>query len=481
MSTELVRAARSSVPPPQDPPADPRVGEVLSGKYKLLRAIGRGAMGVVYEAEHLLLERPCAIKLLHASAGDDRQQQRRLRREALRAGGVVHEHVVSVLDYERDAGGTPYLVMELLRGETLRALSRRLGPLPAPRAVDLAVQIARGLGAVHARGIVHRDLKPHNVFVTRRADGRDWVKLLDFGVARAPAPDDSLGSTAQGALVGTLRYMAPEQVGDPRAVDARADLYALGVVLYELLAGRAAFAADDMQAVVQQVLAGRPAPLAQLRPDLPGALLRCVERAMALEPAARFASARELAAALLASVERRDPSASDTADDSVPFAGGASAASARAARSAATPDRATAVRGARSWIAAAAALALVAAAAWLWTGRARGPAVAESARPAAAASTPVAASGSVGSERRATIAVPPAAYDPLASAGEGSTQPGPRSETVAGTPAGSPASVQAPRSSRSVARRERPAPSEAPAPHAPAEPTLPFERDDPYE
>jgi len=481
VSTELARAARGSVAPPQDPPADPRVGEVLSGKYKLLRAIGRGAMGVVYEAEHLLLERPYAIKLLHASAGDDRQQQRRLRREALRAGGVVHEHVVSVLDYEHDAGGTPYLVMELLRGETLRSLSRRLGPLPAPRAVDLAVQIARGLAAVHARGIVHRDLKPHNVFVTRRADGRDWVKLLDFGVARAPAPDDSLSSTAQGALVGTLRYMAPEQVGDPRAVDARADLYALGVVLYELLAGRAAFAAHDMQAVVQQVLAGRPVPLAQLRPDLPGALLRCVERAMALEPGARFASASELAAALLASVERSEPSASDTADDSAPFAVAARGAPARPPHAASTPARATAVRGARSWIAAAALALVMAAAAWLWTGRARGPIAVEPARPATVASNPARAGRSADGERRAPSAAPPAPRDPLASALEPSVQPGPRSATVAVTPAGSPGSVQAPRSGRSVTRREQPTPLGAPSSRATSAPTLPFERDDPYE
>jgi serine/threonine-protein kinase len=298
--------------PVAEPERDPRVGQMLSNKYRLLRRIGQGSMGVVYEAEHLRLRRACAVKLLQPALGESADPLRRFRREAVRAGRVLHEHVVSVTDYDV-ADGTPYLVMELLRGETLRALSRRTGPLPAARAIDIAAQVASGLSAVHEAGLVHRDLKPQNVFVTRRADGTDLIKLLDFGVAKLVVPDDSLGATAEGSVVGTLRYMAPEQIRNASDVDARADVYALGAIVYELLAGRPAFAATDMHTLIEQALAGQVPELASLRPGLPKALLVAVERAMALAPDARFASAAELAQALKAS--RGEGDEADTADD----------------------------------------------------------------------------------------------------------------------------------------------------------------------
>jgi hypothetical protein len=298
--------------PEAEPERDPRIGQVLSNKYRLLRRIGQGSMGVVYEAEHLRLRRACAVKLLQPALGESADPLRRFRREAVRAGRVLHEHVVSVTDYDV-ADGTPYLVMELLRGETLRELARRTGPLPAGRAIEIAVQIASGLTAVHEAGLVHRDLKPHNVFVTRRADGSDLIKLLDFGVAKLVVPDDSLGATAEGSVVGTLRYMAPEQIRNASDVDARADVYALGAILYELLAGRPAFAAGDMHTLIEHALSGRIPELSSLRAGLPDALLRAVARAMALAPDARFASAAELAQALNTAPAHGDEA--DTADD----------------------------------------------------------------------------------------------------------------------------------------------------------------------
>ncbi len=265
---------------------------LLSGKYRLGERIGSGSMGVVYAAEHATLKRPCAIKLLHRTLVDDPILLQRFRQEAARAGRLLHEHIVAVTDYDV-CGGTPYLVMERLHGQTLAELCEAEPPLSLERAALFGAQIARGLGAAHAHGIVHRDLKPQNVFVTRRADGSELIKVLDFGVAKGLGDESS--SAARGAgVIGTLRYMAPEQLRDPTSVDGRSDVYALGLLLFEMVAGRPAFDAPDAPSVIQQALSEGPPSLRWLRPDLPEAFVAVIERAIRRDRSERFASASEL-------------------------------------------------------------------------------------------------------------------------------------------------------------------------------------------
>ena len=265
------------------------VGRVLSERYRLLSVLGRGGSSLVFAGEHVRTRRPCAVKILHPDLIARGPALRRFRAEAELAGAIVHEHVVAIVDCDLD-GGIPYLVMELLQGTTLREVLRQEGALETARALKLIFQCCEGVRAAHAHGLVHRDLKPENLFVALHPSGAESIKVLDFGVAKYLRSEESAEQTRSGTLVGTTRYMAPEQLKNPAGVDARADLYALGVILYEMLAGQPAFAAGELHAEMQQVLFEKPAPLARLRPDLPSALVACVERALAREPAARQAS-----------------------------------------------------------------------------------------------------------------------------------------------------------------------------------------------
>ncbi len=259
-------------------------------------------MGVVYRARDPRLGRDVAVKVLPDAVATDPERLRRFEREARAAGALDHPNVVAVHDVG-NADGTPFVVTELLEGETLRERLRS-GPLPPRKAVELAVQIAHGLAAAHERGIVHRDLKPENLFLTR--DGR--VKILDFGLAKlrppdaAPAPEAQTltRDTSPGAIVGTLGYLSPEQARGQEA-DARSDIFALGAVLYELLAGQPAFsgpsAADTMSAILRE-----DPPALRQGTRLPAALERVVERCLEKNPEERFSSARDLGFALEASV-----------------------------------------------------------------------------------------------------------------------------------------------------------------------------------
>jgi serine/threonine-protein kinase len=251
----------------------------------------------VFAAEHVRTGRPCAVKMLHPELIARGPALARFRTEAEQAGAIVHERVVAILDYDADEGA-PYLVMELLQGETLRSLLQREGRIEPSRALHLIAQCCEGVEAAHAHGLVHRDLKPENLFVVGSASGTESVKVLDFGLAKAKREAGSSEQTKSGTLVGTTRYMAPEQLKAPANVDARADVYALGLVLYEMLSGRPAFAPSDLHAEMQQVLFEKPAPLESLCRDLPLAVVKVVERAMARDPAQRPASARELGEAL---------------------------------------------------------------------------------------------------------------------------------------------------------------------------------------
>jgi serine/threonine-protein kinase len=273
-----------------DDVARARLGQVVAGTYRLARHIGSGGSGHVFEAEHLRLGTPFAVKLLRSDLAGRRAAQR-FRREAKAAARLRSEHVVRVIDCGELDDHTPYLVMELLEGEDLRRLLDREGPLPARRAVQLVLEACLGLSEVHQHGLVHRDLKPENLFVSRRATGEDWCKVLDFGVAKM---DASL-STVQGAIVGTVRYMAPEQLADGASVGPATDVYALGAILHECLSGQKLHGGETIHEVMFSVMNRAPSSLGSSNPSLPRGLVKLVERCLAPEVSARPQQAAELA------------------------------------------------------------------------------------------------------------------------------------------------------------------------------------------
>jgi serine/threonine-protein kinase len=275
---------------------DPRLGTEV-GPYAIARLVGKGGMGAVYEARHTRLARRFAIKFLLPELAARPEILRRFENEAVAAGSLEHPNLVAVTDLGRATDGAPYLVMEYLQGEDAARLLQRAGPLPAPRAADIVLQACRGIAVVHAAGIVHRDLKPENLFVTKAGDGSDLVKVVDFGIAKLRPSDGQVG-TRTGSTMGTAHYMSPEQARGAGEVDAQADVWSLGVVLYELLGGRRPFAGDDFLNVVHQILSAEPEPLDALRPNLPRGLTAVVARAMAKEPGARFPTVEALAKAL---------------------------------------------------------------------------------------------------------------------------------------------------------------------------------------
>jgi serine/threonine protein kinase len=293
--------------------AEGRIGQLVGGTYRIVRYLGSGGSSHVFAAEHQRLGKAFAVKLLRTELDSGRRAAQRFRREAKAVARLSSEHVVSVIDCGELDDGTPYLVMELLEGEDLRSLLNREGSLPARRAVQLVIEACRGLTVVHEAGLVHRDLKPENLFITKRATGADWCKVLDFGVAKMEA---SL-STAQGAIIGTVRYMAPEQLSDGAAVGPATDVYALGAVLYECLSGKPAHCGDSIQRVMFGVMNSEPEALAQLCPSLPDSLVAVVAGCLSKDPKGRPQTAAALAQALRITVqEQREGSADATlADD----------------------------------------------------------------------------------------------------------------------------------------------------------------------
>jgi serine/threonine-protein kinase len=263
--------------------------------YKVLERLGAGSMGEVYLAEDLRLGRKVALKLLPPDLTRDEAAKTRLIHEARAASLLDHPHICTVYDIEELSSGQLLLAMAYCEGETLRTRLAR-GPLPVEEAVELACQMAEALAEAHARGIVHRDVKPANAVVTKT--GR--LKLVDFGLAHLP---EATVLTATGTTLGTPAYMAPEQVRGEEA-DARADLWALGVVLYEMLAGRPPFGGESVQAVLYGVVNQAPEPLDRVRAGLPAALVRIVNRALAKDRLARYQQAEQMQAELRTCRER---------------------------------------------------------------------------------------------------------------------------------------------------------------------------------
>jgi serine/threonine-protein kinase len=272
---------------------------VLSGRYRLKRLIAKGGMAEVWEAEDDILGRPVALKLLHAHLAADESFRERFRREAIAAARLAHPNVVATFDTGTDEG-TTFIVMELVEGQTLREILNETGALPPGRTVHIGAQVADALHYAHKAGVVHRDVKPGNILLC--PDGR--VKVADFGIAKAvedsepdrPHPAEALTST--GSIIGTAQYLSPEQV-DGRAVDGRSDVYALGVVLYEMLCGRPPFSGETDMAVALKHVTTAPLAPRQVRAGIPRALEDVVLRALAKPPEGRYQSAAELQTALL--------------------------------------------------------------------------------------------------------------------------------------------------------------------------------------
>ena len=276
------------------------IGYVLADKYQILRVIGKGGMGIVYEAQHLVLGKHVAIKLMLEKYFEDGEAKTRFKREAIAASRIGNPHIIDVGDIGELPDGRLYVVMELLTGSPLSDMLERTGPMQPQRAISIMRQVLRAVGAAHAKGIIHRDLKPDNIFLIDQGDHSDFVKLLDFGISKVLDPDEQRALTkltTTGVVMGTPLYMAPEQAMGLPAV-AYADIYACGVILYEMLAGRTPFTGNTYAVLVAQLLTAAPEPLQNVRSGLQASVVNAVHRALEKEPERRFASAELFAASL---------------------------------------------------------------------------------------------------------------------------------------------------------------------------------------
>jgi serine/threonine-protein kinase len=275
-----------------------RAGQTVLGRYRLLRFLGSGGMGEVYEAEHVTVGKRVAIKCLWPSYWQDAEHVERFEREARVASIVRSPHVVDVLDAGTLEDGAPFLTMELLEGTTLATELATAGRMSVDRALSILRQLATGLAATHAAGIIHRDLKPENVFLVADRD-RELVKILDFGVSKFRRDASAQDLTRTGTAIGTPSYMSPEQSEGMRDVDVRADVWSLGVILFRMLTGELPFVAENYPRLLIKIVGDDPAPRArslapEISRDLDAIIARCLEKA----PAGRFASMTELLSAL---------------------------------------------------------------------------------------------------------------------------------------------------------------------------------------
>ena len=271
---------------------------MLDDRYRIDELLSVGGMGTVYAGTHVLLQKRVAIKVLRSELPHAHLMVDRFKREAIAASAIGHENIVEVTDMGLLPSGIAYLVMELLDGKSLRDVMKEEAPMAVDRACRIVCEILGGVGAAHQAGIVHRDLKPDNVFVARKGK-REIIKILDFGVSllkRPNVPDTRLTST--GVIVGTPRYMSPEQAKGEQNLSGAVDVYAAGVVLYEMLTGQLPYFGENYNVIVHEIMGGKWMPLESRRPDVPREVCAVVRRAMSLAPGDRYPTAEDMLAAL---------------------------------------------------------------------------------------------------------------------------------------------------------------------------------------
>ncbi len=282
--------------------ADPRIGLVLQDRYKIVRKLGEGGMGAVYEGEHVLIKRRVAIKCLHAHYANSPEIVARFHREALAATSIRHPNIVEVTDMGRFADGAFFMVLEYLEGRDWADDLAKAGPQPLGRVVHIMSQVCDALSAAHEKGIVHRDLKPENVFLCQHGDDPDFAKVLDFGISKMQDgdadPARSKGLTRTGIAMGTPYYMAPEQAQGKKDIDHRADIYALGVILFQALTNQYPFDDDSYPMLVVRICTEDAPPVTRFRSDLPAEIEALIARMLAKNPNERPANCAAVKAAL---------------------------------------------------------------------------------------------------------------------------------------------------------------------------------------
>ena len=274
---------------------DSLLGTTLAGKYRIDARLNEGGMGTVYRGTHVLMDKTVAIKVLRASLAADEKIVARFSREARAASRISHPNALSVTDFGEDESGHVFLVMEFLSGKTLKQVIREEGPLPLARVVDITRQVGDALNAAHAEGVIHRDLKSDNIMLLDTTSG-DHAKVLDFGIAKINEPDGNVDTslTAPNLVIGTPQYMSPEQCSQESEIDARSDIYSLGVILYEMLVGHVPFAGDSPTMVMMKHLQEPVPSVLEEREDVPASVSRVVARAMAKLPGNRYQNVNEL-------------------------------------------------------------------------------------------------------------------------------------------------------------------------------------------
>lgn len=275
------------------------IGDTIDEKYRIVRLLGEGGMGSVYEGENTRIHRRVAIKILHATVAASDDAVQRFEREAQAAGRIGSEHIVEVLDLGDLPNGDRYMVMEFLEGEALNDRIANSGRLSPQKTASIMVDMLEGLKAAHAAGIIHRDLKPDNVFLLSNKKGKtDFVKIVDFGISKFSALGGEFSMTRTGAVMGTPYYLSPEQAKGDRDLDHRADLYAVGVILYEAAAGKVPFDGETFNELLFKIVLEPIPPLSQHVPDVDPHFAAIVEKSMARDPNLRYQSAAEMQAAL---------------------------------------------------------------------------------------------------------------------------------------------------------------------------------------
>ncbi|MDE3052761.1 MAG: serine/threonine protein kinase, partial [Gemmatimonadota bacterium] len=299
------------------PASDPLIGQIIADRYHVTALIGEGGMGRVYVAEHVRMGRKSALKVMSPALKATADAITRFNREAANASRINHPNVAAIYDFGETADGLLYLAMEFVEGETLHALVNREGRLPVARAAQIAKGAADALAAAHHLGIIHRDLKPDNIMLTRQLDGGDWVKVVDFGIAKAVGGEGTGGSGGQtvttiGVSLGTPEYMSPEQLAGEK-LDPRTDVYSLGLVLFNMLTGDLPYPKLTSKETLVRRLTSRPASLAQVRPDVawPPAVQAVLDRALDPEPERRYQNVAELGRDVVAAAAAPAPDDSE--------------------------------------------------------------------------------------------------------------------------------------------------------------------------